>query len=84
MERYNALDWIGWGLSTIGAINWGLVGAAKFNLVHSLFGRNPMLERAIYTAVGLSGLYSAFRFVQFIQAPRELRERVTSEMRRVA
>ncbi|WP_408956397.1 DUF378 domain-containing protein [Natroniella sp. ANB-PHB2] len=43
----------------IGALNWGLIGLFRFDLVASLFGgQTAMLSRIIYSIVGLAGLYS--------------------------
>lgn len=46
-------------LILIGALNWGLYGLSKIDLVDSLFGgvKNP-IGRAIYILIGLAGLYS--------------------------
>ncbi len=41
----------------IGAINWGLIGFFKFDLVAWLFGQMTFLSRLVYDLVGLSGLY---------------------------
>lgn len=41
----------------IGAINWGLIGFFRFDLVAFLFGNLTWLSRIIYAIVGLSGLY---------------------------
>jgi uncharacterized membrane protein YuzA (DUF378 family) len=48
------------GLATVGAVNWGLVGLFKFDLVATLFGgqRSP-LSRVVYALVGASGAYVA-------------------------
>ncbi len=35
-------------LSTIGCLNWGLVGLFNFNLVEYLFGDGALLTRIIY------------------------------------
>lgn len=44
-------------LTIIGAINWGLIGLFRFDLVASIFGgQTAGLSRLIYTLVGLSGL----------------------------
>ena len=43
-------------LVVIGAINWGLVGAAQFNLVDAIFGAGSAMSRAVYVIVGLAGL----------------------------
>lgn len=40
----------------IGALNWGLVGVAGYNLVDHLFGVGSIAARAVYTIVGLSGV----------------------------
>lgn len=45
-------------LVIIGAINWGLIGFFKFNLVSAIFGEMSVLSRIIYALVGLSGLWS--------------------------
>ena len=44
-------------LIIIGAINWGLIGLFKFNLVDAIFGTMSLLSRIIYTLVGISGLW---------------------------
>jgi uncharacterized membrane protein YuzA (DUF378 family) len=43
-------------IAIIGALNWGLVGVAHFNLVDYLFGVGSVTSRVIYGVVGLSGL----------------------------
>ena len=46
-------------LVIIGAINWGLIGFFKFDLVAFIFGgQSAILSRVVYALVGLSGLYS--------------------------
>ena len=44
-------------LIIIGAINWGLVGFFKFNLVDTIFGSMSVISRIIYALVGISGLW---------------------------
>ncbi len=55
-------------LVVVGAVNWGLVGLAQFDLVATLFGmrfgETSAFTSLIYTLVGLSGLY------QVTQIPR--------------
>ncbi|HEY5713949.1 MAG TPA: DUF378 domain-containing protein [Candidatus Gracilibacteria bacterium] len=43
-------------LAAIGAINWGLIGAVDFNLVNTLVGSVPMLEKVVYILVGVAGV----------------------------
>ena len=43
-------------LIIIGALNWGLVGFFKYNLVADLFGMDSGLTRFIYSLVGIAGL----------------------------
>ncbi|MEO4054379.1 DUF378 domain-containing protein [Solibacillus sp. CAU 1738] len=46
-------------LVIIGAINWGLIGFFKFDLVAYLFGgQTAVLSRWIYALVGIAGLVS--------------------------
>ena len=50
-------DYIVLAVVVIGAINWGLIGFFKFDLVAWLFGSMSLLTRIIYAIVGLGGLY---------------------------
>lgn len=48
-------------LSAIGALNWGLVGIADFDLVRAIFGGETStpasaLSRVVYALVGVAGL----------------------------
>ncbi len=52
--------WLDYTLLTlviIGAINWGLIGFFRFDLVAFLFGSMSWLSRIIYALVGIGGLY---------------------------
>lgn len=51
------IDKIALALIVIGAINWGLIGIFRFNLVDTIFGTMSILSRIIYTLVGISGLW---------------------------
>jgi len=53
--KYSALV-----LVIIGALNWGLVGAFRFDLVAFLFGDMSILSRIIYILVGISAVFAAF------------------------
>ncbi len=52
------IDTIALILVIIGAINWGLIGFFKFNLVDTIFGSLSAISRIIYALVGISGLWS--------------------------
>lgn len=56
--KLNALDWIAMILVIVGGLNWGLVGAANFNLVAAIFGTTA-LAKIVYILVGLSAIYLA-------------------------
>ena len=56
MRTNTALYYVTLLLTALGAINWGLVGLADINLVKTLFGTMPAVERAIYTLIGASGI----------------------------
>ena len=52
------MDTIALILTIVGAINWGLVGLAKFDLVAWIFGgQTAVISRIIYALVGLAGLW---------------------------
>lgn len=51
------LDYTALTLVIIGAVNWGLIGLFRLDLVSLLFGNMTWLSRVIYTLVGISGLY---------------------------
>ena len=53
----NWLDYTLLTLVIIGAINWGLIGFFRFDLVAFLFGDMSWLTRIIYALVGIGGLY---------------------------
>ena len=55
--KNTALDATALTLSIIGAVNWGLIGLFKFDLVSFLFGSMTLLSRIIYTIVGICGIY---------------------------
>lgn len=45
-------------LVIIGALNWGLIGLFRFDLVAALFGgQEGLLSRIVYSLVGLAGIY---------------------------
>lgn len=44
-------------ITIIGALNWGLIGLFKFDLVAFIFGDMSLLSRIVYVLVGLCGLY---------------------------
>lgn len=51
------IDKIALVLIIIGAINWGLIGFFKFDLVAAIFGQMSVISRIVYALVGLSGLW---------------------------
>jgi uncharacterized membrane protein YuzA (DUF378 family) len=57
------VDVIATVLVVVGALNWGLVGFAGFDLVAALFGMHfgerSALTSVIYGLVGLAGVYRA-------------------------
>ena len=51
------LDYTALTLVIIGAVNWGLIGIFKRDLVNLIFGNMTWMSRVIYTLIGISGLY---------------------------
>ena len=54
-------------LVIVGALNWGLVALAEFDLVAAItgndFGETSSLSRIVYGAVGVAGVYAAVRLI---------------------
>ena len=51
------LDYTALTVAVIGAVNWGLIGFFRFDLVALIFGNMTWLSRIIYGIVGICGLY---------------------------
>ena len=64
------LDVLALALAVVGALNWGLVAVAEFDLVAAIagldFGQTNAFTRVIYGLVGLSGLWLAARFAALV------------------
>ena len=60
------IDAVALTLGIVGALNWGLIGLFKFDLVATLFGNMSILSRIVYALVGFAGIYliSFFRQLQ--------------------
>jgi uncharacterized membrane protein YuzA (DUF378 family) len=60
------LDIVATVLLIVGGLNWGLVGAAHFDLVATIFGlkfgETSALTSIVYLLVGLAALYEAVSF----------------------
>jgi uncharacterized membrane protein YuzA (DUF378 family) len=54
------LDLLALVLVIVGALNWGLVGAANFNLVTAIFGAT-IVSSIVFVLVGVAGVYLAAR-----------------------
>ena len=57
------IDVVATVLVVVGALNWGLVAVARFDLVAALFGLSfgevSALTAVVYGLVGVAGLYQA-------------------------
>ena len=57
------IDVIAAVLVVVGALNWGLIAVARFDLVASLFGMQfgevSAVSTLVYGLVGLAGMYQA-------------------------
>ncbi len=51
-------------LMVIGALNWGLIGIFRFDLVAAIFGAASALTRIIYALVGIAGLWGIVMLFQ--------------------
>lgn len=69
------LDAAALALTIVGALNWGLVALARFDLVAWIFGmefgETSAITRVVYGLVGLSGLYLVTRVRALVADRRE-------------
>lgn len=65
------VDYTALTLVIIGAVNWGLIGIFKLDLVNLIFGNMTWISRVIYTLVGLSGLYLLSLYGRVTEMGRE-------------
>ena len=65
--KFNVIDWIALVLAIIGGLNWGLVGAFKFDLVATIFGDMSALSRIVYVLVGLAALYLIYTATKLVK-----------------
>lgn len=54
--KMSTVGWVAWILVVVGAINWGLIGAANLNIVETVVGSGS-LAQVVYILVGLGGFY---------------------------
>ena len=51
------LDYIALIVVFIGAVNWGLIGFFRFDLIAFLLGNMSWGSRIVYALIGISGIY---------------------------
>jgi uncharacterized membrane protein YuzA (DUF378 family) len=69
MKKLNVIDWIALILVLIGALNWGLIGFFKWDLVAAIFGDLSSVSRVIYALVGIAALW-----VIILMLPKAMKE----------
>jgi len=62
MKKMGLLGWICQILVIIGALNWGLVGAFRFDLIYKIFGAGTV-SRIVYIIVGLAAIYLIYELL---------------------
>ena len=60
IEQLNPVDEVAGAMLALGALNWGLVGAANFDAIRAVFGRTAV-ARAAYGLIGASAAYALVR-----------------------
>ncbi|MDR2042943.1 MAG: DUF378 domain-containing protein [Clostridium sp.] len=58
-------------VAIIGAINWGLIGLFRFDLVAFIFGNMSWISRIFYALVGICGLYLITFYMMFSDSRSE-------------
>ncbi len=59
--KMKELDGVAYVLVIIGALNWGLIGAFKLDLVQATLGGSPTLVQLMYILIGLAGMYALYK-----------------------
>jgi len=54
-----ALHMVSFTLLIVGGLNWGLWALLNFNLVNTVLGTWPTVEKLVYILVGVSAVYLA-------------------------
>ncbi len=54
-----ALHYVAFTLLVVGGLNWGLWALFNLNLVNTVLGSWPMVEKVVYILVGVSAVYIA-------------------------
>jgi uncharacterized membrane protein YuzA (DUF378 family) len=76
------LDGLALVLVVVGALNWGLVALANFDLVAWVFGmdfgQTDALSRIVYGLVGLSGVWLAVRARAIVTTGEAVRRPVSA------
>jgi uncharacterized membrane protein YuzA (DUF378 family) len=62
MKKIGLLGWICQILVLIGGLNWGLIGAFRFDLVSKIFGVGA-ISRIVFIVVGLAALYLIYELL---------------------
>jgi len=60
MKNLSTFDWLALILVIVGALNWGLVGLFRFDLVATIFGDMSLFSRLVYSLVGVAAIFLAF------------------------
>ncbi len=58
-DLMKALHMVAFTLLIVGGLNWGLWALFGFNLVNTVVGSMPMVEKLVYILVGVSAVYIA-------------------------
>ncbi|MCL2386920.1 MAG: DUF378 domain-containing protein [Defluviitaleaceae bacterium] len=73
------LDYICLSLVILGAVNWGLIGLFRFDVIAVIFGgMEGIISRIIYVVIALAGLYCLSFFGR--EYTRNHRVNVTSDL----
>jgi uncharacterized protein len=69
-HKLSGLTWAAISLVVIGALNWGLVGLFRFDLVAAIFGQLTTMSRIVYVLVAMAGVYLVADATRLREEPR--------------
>ena len=67
--KMSIVDKLSWILIVIGGLNWGLVGAFKYNVIDKIFGVQSTGSRVVYVIVGVATLVAIYKMIMMMSKP---------------
>jgi uncharacterized membrane protein YuzA (DUF378 family) len=71
-KKLKRIDVLGTIFSSLGALNWGIIGAGGKNLVLMIFSKWPLVVQTLYILIGVSGLYGFWSLCRMFDSKKNV------------